>query len=362
MRLAMLAARNSIHTVRWANALSERGYTVHLISQHQGGDPLHATVRFYQLPAKGFSGYFLNAPKVKRLLAGIEPDLVHAHYASGYGTLGRLSGFHPFVLSVWGTDVYDFPYKSFLHRRLMAGNLQAADWVCSTSQVMARQTRKLWPGLKNMTVTPFGIDVNQFQPSAVSRQPSAISHNITIGTVKTLRAKYGIDLLIRAFAKVRQQLPDLADRLRLLIVGGGPQQAELEALATQLNLSDYTTFSGPVRHAEVPGYLRQLNIYIAASRDESFGVAVVEASACGLPVIVSNVGGLPEVVEDGVTGLVVENENSSALAEAMICLVKSPALRRQMGAAGRRRVLEHYRWEDNVTTMEAVYQAVMRGT
>jgi glycosyltransferase involved in cell wall biosynthesis len=169
-------------------------------------------------------------------------------------------------------------------------------------------------------------------------------------------------LLIRAFAKVRQQLPDLADRLRLLIVGGGPQQAELEALATQLNLSDYTTFSGPVRHAEVPGYLRQLNIYIAASRDESFGVAVVEASACGLPVIVSNVGGLPEVVEDGVTGLVVENENSSALAEAMICLVKSPALRRQMGAAGRRRVLEHYRWEDNVTTMEAVYQAVMRGT
>ena len=93
--------------------------------------------------------------------------------------------------------------------------------------------------------------------------------------------------------------------------------------------------AGPVPHEKVPDILGQLDIYVAASRWESFGVAVLEAAACGLPVVVSDVGGLPEVVEHGITGFVVRREDPGSVADALIRLVSSGELRRRMGDAAR---------------------------
>lgn len=359
MKIAFLAQRHSVHAVRWVNGLAARGHDVHLVSYEQHGEALDEDVSFHALPVPVPSGYFLNTWSLKRLLADLEPDVLNTHFASGYGTLGRLSGFHPHVLSVWGSDVYDFPTKSFLHRALVRRNLQTADWVCSTSHVMAQHTKTLYP-VENLSVTPFGIDLNHFSPSLSPRA----STTITVGTVKTLAHKYGIDLLIRAFAEVRQTLLEtrspLADKLRLLIVGGGPDSAELQALAEQLGVNQVTTFAGQVSHQQVPGYLRQLDVYVALSRleSESFGVAVLEASACALPVVVARSGGLPEVVVDGQTGFVVAREDSSAAAKAVQTLVEDAGLRRRMGQAGRAHVERHYDWQENVARLEDVFRKV----
>ncbi len=270
-----------------------------------------------------------------------------------------MSGFRPYVVSVWGSDVYDFPANSRLNRQLVAANLSAADWVCSTSEIMAKQTASLCPGIEYISVTPFGIDVNAFQPKPESKDPKVI----TIGTVKTLAPKYGIDILIRAFARVREQLArtdsEHAGRLRLLIVGAGPQRLPLETLAGELNVAGVTTFAGGVPHAEVADYLHRLDVYVAVSRFESFGVAALEASACGLPVVVSNVGGLPEVVVDEETGFVVERESVLATTAAIARLLDAPALRARMGEAGRNHVLAHYDWEKSVDRMEEVYARVL---
>ncbi len=324
MKLALLASQRSIHTVKWVNEMASRGHQVHLLTMHPPGDALHKDIQVYPLLFPPTPGYFMNVIQVRNILNNIEPDLLHSHYASGYGTLGRLSGFHPFVLSVWGDDVYGFPYRSFLNRWLVIGNLRTADWVCSTSQVMAEQTWRLCPDIKDLTVTPFGIEIDTFCPEPEQHGKDTI----TIGTVKTLTPKYGIDVLIHAFGAVYQTLgmrsPDIAQKLRLLIVGGGPQKAELEALAVQLGLNNITTFVGAVPHSDVPHYLNRLDIYVAASRceSESFGVAALEASACGLPVVVSDVGGLAEVTENEVTGLVVKKENVSAFAQALLQLIE----------------------------------------
>jgi L-malate glycosyltransferase len=358
VRIALLAARSSIHTVRWANALAERGHEVHLISSHQGGDHLLEGVTTHYLPFPAPLGYGANAVFLRRILRRLRPELLHAHFASGYGTLGNLSRYRPFVLSVWGTDVYEFPGKSFLHRRIVASNLRSADWVCSTSQVMAAQTRKVTP-IERLTVVPFGIDVERFSPNASD------SDVITIGTVKTLAPKYGIDILLRAFAEVRRTVsersPGPSHRLRLLIVGGGPDRGKLQALAEELGLADCSEFIGPVPHSAVPDWLNRLDVYVAASRldSESFGVAPLEASACAVPVVVSDVGGLPEVVRSGTTGIIVERENVIATAGAILRLVENKALRRKMGEAGRRHVLEHYQWSSNIESMEAVYHDVL---
>ncbi|MEA5598790.1 glycosyltransferase [Rivularia sp. UHCC 0363] len=361
MKIAFLAPANSIHTLRWVNALAERGHNVHLITQNQAIDIIHNNVIVHQLPFRYLPGYFLNTFSLKRILKNISPQLLHVHYASGYGTLGRLSGFHSLILSVWGSDVYDFPNNSPVHKNIVKNNLLAADWVCSTSEAMAKQTRNICPELKNLSITPFGIDVDKF----ISNYEYKNSNYITIGTIKTLAPKYGIDILIKAFAQVHKELkntfPEIANKLRLLIVGGGQDQIKLELLVKELGIAEFTEFTGRVSHIEVPKYINHLDIYVAVSRldSESFGVAVIEASACALPVIVSNVGGLPEVVQNEITGIVVERENIQATADAIIRLIKEPILRKKMGTAGRQYVLENYEWNENVTRMEKVYEQVL---
>jgi len=141
MRIALLAGLTSIHTIRWANGLAERGHEIDIITCHSGGDPLLEKATVHKLPYKPPQGYFLNKFSLRKILASIQPDVLNAHYASGYRTLARLSGFHPCVLLVWGSDVYDFPEKSFLHRiciECCSKNLLFADVVCSTSHVMTK--------------------------------------------------------------------------------------------------------------------------------------------------------------------------------------------------------------------------------
>jgi glycosyltransferase involved in cell wall biosynthesis len=278
--------------------------------------------------------------------------VLNTHFASGYGTLARLSGFRPNVLSVWGSDVYDFPEKSLLHKKLICNNLKNADWVCSTSHVMAERTRQLYP-VEKLNVIPFGIDTTVFAP-----QPKPATLGLTIGTVKSLAPKYGIDLLITAFAELRSMLqpthPELATALRLLIVGGGPEEAALKQVAAEAGVASVTTFTGKVPHSEVPSYLNRLDIYVALSRSESFGVAVLEASSCALPVVVANTGGLPEVVKDGETGFVVPCEDSAAAALALQRLTVNPELRQHMGRAGRQHVMSSYAWEQSVAQLEEI--------
>jgi glycosyltransferase involved in cell wall biosynthesis len=240
-------------------------------------------------------------------------------------------------LNVWGSDVFEFPDTSPLHRALLLRNLRHADRLVSTSHFMARRTAGLGKGLPPITVVPFGVDTTHFTP-AERRQDG----HVVVGTVKTLAPKYGIDVLIKAIAHVAGQEPNV----RLRIIGDGPQRHELAGLAARLGISEKVEFAGAVPHAAVCGALQGLDVFAALSQadSESFGVAVIEASACGLPVVVSDAGGLPEVVLDGQTGHVVPRKEAQVAAERILELVRSPEKRKAMGMAGRGHVEANYAW------------------
>lgn len=351
--VALLGAANSIHLQRWALALAERGLRVSVITQH-GDQALDypPPIALHRLPWRGFAGYFANVPALRALLRRLQPDLLHVHYASGYGSTAALARWRPMLLSVWGADVYEFPRRGPLQRALLLHNLRRADRLASTSEAMAAQVRRLWPTAGPIAITPFGVDTSRFVP-APKTAPALV-----VGTVKTLAPKYGIDTLLQGFALARGRLP--ADA-QLQVVGDGPQRAELAALATRLGLDSQLRWIGAVDHRQVPARLQGMDVYVAVSRDdsESFGVAVVEASACALPVIVSDAGGLPEVVEHGVTGLVVPREDPQALADAIVALAADALRRARLGAGGRARVLQHYDWPRCVDRLLATYDAVL---
>jgi len=357
-RVALLGATCSIHTVRWANGLSERGHDVHLLSLDDPSPDILPAVHQYKLPYGSPFGYFLAARKLRWLLERIKPDLLNTHYATGYGVLGRRSGFVPNLLSAWGSDIYDFPDKSRWHRGTLVNNLNRATALGATSQAMAIKMRAL--SRTPVFVTPFGIDETVFSPRMVQHA----SGRIIIGTVKTLEALYGIDTLIQAFARLKKRLaaahPDVAKRLMLRIYGGGSQFHMLNAMVTDLGLNDCVELKGQIPHCQVPAALDDLDIYVALSRRDSFGVAILEASSCGVPVVVSDADGPAEVVLDGVTGFVVPIEDAEAASRKLEALVLDPELRARMGAAGRMRVRDHYSWSHSLDLMQQVYRETLR--
>ena len=361
MKLAFCSGRNSPHTVRWVNSLARRGYEILLISVHRSGDPLERSVNLKLLPFPPGIGYFLNAPLAALAVRRFSPDLLHIHSASGYGTLGRLMHYHPCVLSVWGSDVYDVPWQSRAKHNIVLKNLRAADYICSTSHCMAGETKKLCPYIKEIAVTPFGIDLEKFYPEANQRNGEIIN----IGTVKRLEEKYAVDTLIQSFAWLRNELlttdPNLGHTLRLTIVGEGSQRDHLVSMAQELGISGVTRFTGEVSHAQVPELLNSFDIYAAFSRldSESFGVAILEASACSVPVVVSDVSGFAEVVQDKQTGLIVPRDNVSAAGKAMLSLIQDQEGRNRLGRNGRAHVEQNYDWEHCVDLMERVYQNVL---
>lgn len=360
MKIALLSGAASIHTIRWANGLAKAGLEVHLISQHPPLEVLDSKVKTYIVPYRGIIGYFTMVPKVKSLLKKIQPDLVNAHYASGYATTARLVGYHPWILSVWGSDIYYFPHRSPFHKMLVRANLLSADRVASTSYAMADQVKVLAPKLDNISITPFGVDIDYYDSVTTPLVKKDNSTNLTIGTVKSLSEPYGIDILIQAFSllleKLKKNHPELIPKIQYRIVGSGVQENELKNLAQSLGLSHTIKFVGRVENNEVPYELDKLDIYVALSRSESFGVAVIEASAAGRPVIVSNVGGLPEVVINGETGLIVPKEDPVKAAEAIYRLVLNRELRISLGEAGKKHVFSKYGWDKSVEIMINLYK------
>jgi L-malate glycosyltransferase len=352
MKVAFLAPANSVHSCRWVNGLAGRGLEVHLISAHDAGAGIDPAVHVHRLKRSAPWAYLLSSGQLAAMLQDIAPDLLNAHYASGYGLLARRVGFVPTLLSVWGSDVYEFPRSSPLHRWVLRGNLRAATAIASTSRCMARKAGEVFSHPR-LFVTPFGVDEELFAPERVDRRPGPI----VIGTVKTLARKYGVDVLLEAFALAVRRA-GLTTGMRLEITGTGPQESALRRQATELGIADLVTFHGAVPHARVPEMLRRLDIFAALSRDESFGVAAVEAAACGKPVVVSDAEGLVEVTRADETGLIVPRDDAGAAADALTRLATDNELRVAFGRAARSHVLSHYTWDRSLDQMIDAYRAV----
>ena len=134
----------------------------------------------------------------------------------------------------------------------------------------------------------------------------------------------------------------------------------MEALSRELGIAEATRFVGRVPHGQVLRYLHEMDVFAVPSLQESFGVAAVEAAATELPVIASNVGGLPEVVVDGETGYLVPPGDADALSARMAQLIAAPELRQRMGETGRAYVKAHYDWQDNAAQMERLYASLAK--
>lgn len=356
MKVLLLSEANSIHTKRWTEALCRRSVSIMLVSLSKPRDDFYSTLGVkclyineakFDAPIVSKIGYLKLVKQVKAAIREFHPDILHAHYASSYGLIGALAGFNPYIVSVWGSDIYDFPKLNFVNRRIIEYVLRKADVLLSTSHVMAKETHKYTN--KEILVTPFGVDTKRFK----RRTEGLAKGTFVVGNVKTLAPIYGIDVLIKAYKLVVDKNPSLNSELR--IYGTGPCREEYGRLADQLGVADKVKFMGYVENAKLPEVYSSVSVAVSVSDSESFGVVAVEAMACECPVVTSDAEGFTEVVDNNITGFIVPKRNIEATADAIQRFIDNPMLGYQMGKEGRKRVLRLYDWEMNVDTMYNIY-------
>lgn len=353
------------HTRRWVLSLAQAGNSVFLFALgsivNQKLYDIEPNIQYYSagvasymFKAKGLKKikYLLAVNDLRRCIKLYNPDILHAHYATSNGLLGRIVGFHPLIISVWGSDVYHFPRISFFHKCLFKFILKRADLILSTSNVMAKEVNKYVN--RDILVTPFGVDMEKFNLIEKCRNSDG---SIIIGNVKALEPNYGIDTLIKAFSLILKQNPHID--IRLVIIGDGSQKSDLILLSKQLDCFDKIDFLGVIDNSLLPYYYSLFSVYVSLSNTESFGVVAVEAMACQCPVVVSDAEGFKEVVVSGETGYIVPKRNPQEAAKAIQTLINQPELRRKFGRAGRNHVLKLYNWNNNVDFMLKIYNKLL---
>jgi glycosyltransferase involved in cell wall biosynthesis len=233
--------------------------------------------------------------------------------------------------------------------------------VCCSEAVRRSVSTCLGAPAARQTIIHFGVDARQFAASDVAtrRELGLQESGPVVGTVcRLVEPKKGISVLLRAMAALKGDGND--SPCQLLIVGDGPARASLEALTRQLGLHERTIFAGTRR--DVPRILPLLDLFVLPSLYEGFGIAILEAMAAGKPVVATAVGGIPEFVVPGETGLLAEAGNTAALADAIESLLHDPVRATRMGMRGRARVLAGFQMSTVIRRHEQVYEACLANT
>lgn len=363
MKICFMAPAENYHTAKWGTWFSRRGHQVHIISFTKGsidGCTIHVVISGADI--HGGDGqklkYLLQAHKIHQLVKAIQPDIINVHYATSYGTVAALANLPPYILSVWGSDIYDFPKKSIFHRMMLQFSLSRANTLFSTSTAMAEEASKYTR--KTFTITPFGVDCKLFSPDKTrAKQHDMVDtksgKDYVIGTVKSLSDKYGIATLLRATAILKNNHPEVPVQLR--IAGKGPQENEYRELAKELGIEMITHWLGFISQEQAAVEWANMDCAIIPSESESFGVSAVEAQACGTPVIISDIPGLMEATQPGTTSVVVPRGDAQAIASILNELYYDAKKRIELGKHGSEFVAKQYEVNTCFNKVETIFNS-----
>lgn len=350
--------------------LAARGHSVHFISYALPTRlcKLDDRTQFHQVdlfdyPLFEFPPYDLAlASKILEVAEAQKLDVLHMHYAIPHATAAYLARemykptrYLPFVTTLHGTDITLVgSRKSFLP--ITKFSIAQSDAVTAVSKYLADETCRTF-GIGGVEPIPNFINANDYQrrDNQALRMSLAPKGEKLLIHVSNFRPVKRIDDCIHTLAKIKASAKDLP--VRLVMCGDGPKREGAEKLAQEYGLADDVLFVGQVPN--IADYLSVADLLLVPSETESFGLAALEALACEVPVIVTRVGGLPEVVRNGENGYLVNLGDIQTMAERAIEILSDEKKQRQMGRQGRAWAIEQFNTEKVIPQYENLYERVV---
>jgi N-acetyl-alpha-D-glucosaminyl L-malate synthase BshA len=350
-------------------ALADRGDEIHFISYdlpsrlalpRQG-------VYFHEVVAPTYP-LFVSPPytlalatKMAEVAANVHLDLLHVHYALPHAISAILAremsdgnGVRlKVVTTLHGTDITIVGQdRSYLP--ITRWGIEQSDSVTAVSRYLTEMTLRELGVRRKVETIPNFIDPDRYRPDGASAFARTLvpEGEVAVMHISNFRPVKRIADVLAVFDRIRQKVP-----ARLLLIGDGPQRSMAERVARQRGFADRATFLGNV--AAVETVLPIAKLLLLPSDAESFGLAALEAMACGVPVVGTAAGGLPEVVADGACGFLKPVGDVEAMAEGALALLEDPVLWRQFSVEARRRAVEEFPTDEIVSRYRSLYEATL---
>lgn len=280
------------------------------------------------------------------------PDIVNAHVAqpNGFASIPIAEHFEaPLVTTVHGADL-NLLYKQFVNRKFINKTFDQSNAVIVNSNTL-RQIAQEGHGTQNIHVVPNGIPIDIVNMAQNQQRPSKINDNLsTIVSVGNLIKSKGHHTVL-------EMLATLEHEVQYIIVGDGPQREALQQMVSELGLNQ-VEFIGEIPNEDVFRYLSHAQLFILPSYREAFGIAYIEAMACGLPVIACEGEGPEDFINHGENGFLIPKHDVEMLQRLTEELLRSPSYREEIGSAAQRTARE-YTWEQNVDQVEQIYNSAL---
>ena len=364
MRIAILSflfppkwvAGTEIASYNIAKYLARRGHEIHVIASldkslpkesREEGFYIHRVkclgIRYFGIP----SFWLIALPCLKK----INPDIVHVQNTM-IGMTGFLSKMllrKPYIVFAQGDDIYHPWLFVKLSSRLV---FRQASAVIALTEHMKREMQKIQN--REVLVIPNGVDLEMFESttlSGIARSKVELSETAKIILfVGRLNPVKGLTTLMKAMKLIS---PKYA-QANLVLVGKGEERQHLQEMVKEFGLSSRVSFIGEVPNTKIPEYMSASDVFVLPSLSEGFPVTIPEAMAAGLPIVTTNVRGLPEIVRDGENGFTVEPQNPAQLAEKILLLLSDKELRQRISTNNNRKARQ-YSWETVVEKLEEIY-------
>jgi len=293
------------------------------------------------------------ASDFQRVTRQIKPDLIHAGPIQTCGLIATMSGFHPRLTMSWGHDLLQDADRNWRLKRITQYVLRTTDhFICDCETV---QQRAIAVGMNpgRISVFPWGVDLHHFTPADTPH-----SSLFTILSIRSWEPLYGVDVIARAFVQAAKQRPEM----RLVMLGGGSQEDMIRQVFTDAGLTKRVHLGGQVGQSELPRNYHMADLYVSASHVDGSSVSLMEALACGLPSLVSDIPANREWINEGVNGWLFADGDADALAGAILRVYDERQSLAGIRQAARATAVERADWKKNFLTLLRAYERTLRVT
>jgi glycosyltransferase involved in cell wall biosynthesis len=289
---------------------------------------------------------------LRRIIKEIKPDLIHAGPIQTCAFLAILSGFRPVLTVSWGYDLMEDANRNGWWQWVTGYTLKRSTFFTSDAQVSRDKAVAFGMNPDRTVVFPWGVDLKRFipKPSNVKgKRPLVIFCN------RSWEPHYGVDVLAKAFVRVAHEQEDVS----LLLLGGGSQAQTIRKILMNGGVLERVQFCGQISQTEMPHWMRMADLYISPSHVDGSSVSLMEALACGLPALVSDIPANKEWVSEDVNGWLYPDGNEETLAEKILAVYAQRKKLASIGRAARRLAEERADWKKNFAVLLKTYEQVV---